>query len=98
MEIYEKIKISADPCSAFRHLNLFVMNPSTAAMEPSKPGIEIMDDVSKPQHNTELNMHDMENAVGYKEYLEASNIDASDKEVSSIDCVADMQELTYVAI
>lgn len=51
------------------------------AAETNKPEIEIMEQCNNAKHVEGATGMEMENAVGYKEYLEASNIEGSDKEV-----------------
>ncbi|KAF5851699.1 hypothetical protein GGP41_000469 [Bipolaris sorokiniana] len=50
------------------------------AAETNKPEIEVMEQCNNAKHVGGATGMEMENAVGYKEYLEASNIEGSDKE------------------
>lgn len=49
--------------------------------DTQKPEVELVDDTNDGQKTRVIQAAQMENAVGYKEYLEVANIEASDKEV-----------------
>ncbi|KAH8725734.1 major facilitator superfamily domain-containing protein [Phaeosphaeriaceae sp. PMI808] len=51
------------------------------ANDTNKPKIELLDDTSNVKETRAMNATQLENAVGYKEYLEAMDIEASDKEM-----------------
>ncbi|EMD59045.1 hypothetical protein COCSADRAFT_185539 [Bipolaris sorokiniana ND90Pr] len=54
------------------------------AAETNKPEIEVMEQCNNAKHVGGATGMEMENAVGYKEYLEASNIEGSDKEMKRL--------------
>jgi hypothetical protein len=59
--------------------------------DTQKPEIELLDDNSNVQKAKAVDAAQAENAVGYKEFLEVANIEASDKEVSLIETGVDLE-------
>jgi hypothetical protein len=58
--------------------------PVGAAREANKPEIELADDADQIPAAKGMNETEQENAVGYREYLEAMDLQVTEREVGGV--------------